>query len=98
MSKQQHTNDLIVPSPSEVSPEIQAELDRLRSENAALLAAAASGKLTLKISVKRAVSLYGLGRFPVTLYGEQWLHLLDFAEEIRGFVTANRAELATKTD
>ena len=113
MSKQQHTNGLIVPSPStplapvprpvptEVSPEIRAELDRLRSENAALLAASTgSNKLTLKISAKGtgAVSLYGLGRFPVTLYAEQWTRLVDHAGEIRTFLAANRSKLSTKAD
>ena len=56
--------------------EIKAELERLRQENAALKKGAASG-IRMKVSEKGAVSIYGMGRFPVTLYKEQWLKLLD---------------------
>ncbi|MGC1843394.1 MAG: hypothetical protein WA730_13515, partial [Pseudolabrys sp.] len=62
--------------------DLKAELERLRQENAALKKGAASG-LRLKVSEKGAVSVYGLGRFPVTLYKEQWLRLLDTADDIR---------------
>jgi hypothetical protein len=55
---------------------VQAELERLRAENAALKARATKG-VTLKVSEKGGVSVYGLGRFPVTLYREQWEKLLD---------------------
>lgn len=53
-------------------------------------------KLTLKVSEKGAVSLYGMGRFPVTLYGTQWERLLNEADAIRAFLTANAGKLATK--
>jgi hypothetical protein len=75
--------------------EMKAELDRLRSENAALKKGASSG-VRMKVSEKGAVSVYGMGRFPVTLYKEQWLKLLDMAPEIRSFIAANEAQLKTK--
>jgi len=49
------------------------------------------------VSEKGGVSVYGLGRFPVTLYKEQWVKLLDIAEEIRGFIRDNDASLKTKS-
>jgi hypothetical protein len=75
--------------------EMKAELDRLRSENAALKKGTSSG-VRMKVSEKGAVSVYGMGRFPVTLYKEQWLKLLDLAPEIRAFIAANEAQLKTK--
>jgi len=75
--------------------EMKAELDRLRSENAALKKGASTG-VRMKVSEKGAVSVYGMGRFPVTLYKEQWLKLLDLAPEIRAFIAANEAQLKTK--
>src|SRR6516165_4726528 len=72
--------------------EIKAELERLRKENAALKKGASSG-IRLKVSEKGAVSVYGLGRFPVTLYKEQWLKLLDMSDDIRAFIAANEAQL-----
>jgi hypothetical protein len=74
---------------------VQAELERLRKENEALKARASRGGV-LKVSEKGGVSLYGLGRFPVTLYKEQWLKLLDMADEIRAFVQEHDAELKAK--
>ena len=50
----------------------------------------------MKVSEKGAVSIYGMGRFPVTLYKEQWLKLLGMSDEIRAFITANDAQLKTK--
>jgi hypothetical protein len=50
----------------------------------------------MKVSEKGAVSIYGMGRFPVTLYKEQWLKLLDMAPEIRNFIAENDAQLKTK--
>ncbi len=73
----------------------KAELERLRQENAALKKGAASG-LRLKVSEKGAVSVYGMGRFPVTLYKEQWLKLLNISDEIRAFIAANDAQLKAK--
>lgn len=75
--------------------EMKAELERLRNENAALKKGAATG-ITMKVSEKGAVSIYGMGRFPVTLYKEQWLKLLDMSAEIRAFIQANDARLKTK--
>jgi hypothetical protein len=75
--------------------DLKAELERLRQENAALKKGASSG-LRLKVSEKGAVSVYGMGRFPVTLYKEQWLRLLDNGDEIRAFIAANDAQLKAK--
>lgn len=76
--------------------DVQAELERLRAENAALKAKGGGRGMSLRVSQKGAVSLYGLGRFPVTLYKEQWLRLLDQADEIRQFIADNDASLKTK--
>jgi hypothetical protein len=75
--------------------DLKAELERLRQENAALKKETSSG-MRLKVSEKGGVSVYGLGRFPVTLYKEQWLRLLDMAGEIRAFIAANDTELKSK--
>jgi hypothetical protein len=75
--------------------DVQAELERLRTENATLKARTAKG-VSLKVSEKGGVSVYGLGRFPVTLYKEQWTKLLDMADEIRAFVREHEAELKAK--
>jgi len=75
--------------------DLKAELERLRQENAALKRGSASG-VRLKVSEKGAVSAYGLGRFPVTLYKEQWLKLLDMSNDIRAFIAANEAQLKAK--
>ena len=75
--------------------EMKAELERLRQENAVLKKGAASG-IRMKVSEKGAISIYGMGRFPVTLYKEQWLTLLDMSDDIRAFITANEAQLKTK--
>ena len=74
----------------------QAELERLRAENERLKRTASRG-VSLKVSEKGGVSVYGLGRFPVTLYQEQWTKLLDMAEEIRAFIRDNAASLKTKS-
>jgi hypothetical protein len=75
--------------------DLKGELERLRRENAALKRGASSG-IRLKVSEKGAVSVYGMGRFPVTLYKEQWIKLLDMADEIRAFIVANEAQLKAK--
>jgi hypothetical protein len=72
-----------------------AELARLRAENEALRARAQKGA-HLRVSEKGGVSVYGLGRFPVTLYKEQWLRLLEMADEIRAFIRENEGRLKTK--
>jgi hypothetical protein len=77
--------------------ELKAELERLRQENAALKRGASSG-IRMKVGEKGGVSIYGLGRFPVTLYKEQWLKLLDMADDIRAFIAANEAHLKSKHD
>jgi hypothetical protein len=75
--------------------ELKAELERLRSENEALKKGGSSG-LRMKVSEKGAVSVYGMGRFPVTLYKEQWLKLLNMSDEIRKFIADNEVKLKTK--
>ncbi len=74
---------------------LKAELEKLKAENAALKKGTGKG-LSLKISEKGGLSVYGLGRFPVTLYKEQWNKLLDVAEDIRQFIKSNDAQLKTK--
>jgi hypothetical protein len=73
----------------------EQELERLRAENAALKNRTTRG-VSLKVSEKGGVSVYGLGRFPVTLYKEQWAKLLDMADDIRGFIRENESKLKTK--
>jgi hypothetical protein len=75
--------------------EMKAELERLKAENEALKTRS-SRAVSLKVSEKGGVSVYGLGRFPVTLYKEQWLKLLDMTQEIRAFIEANAGALKTK--
>lgn len=75
--------------------ELRAELEKLKAENANLKKSP-SKELTFKVSQKGAVSVYGMGRFPVTLYKEQWLKLLDKADEIREFIDNNDSSLKTK--
>lgn len=74
---------------------MREELERLRRENEALKKGAARG-VSLKVSEKGGVSVYGLGRFPITLYKEQWLKLLDLSDDIRAFIAANESRLKTK--
>jgi hypothetical protein len=78
---------------AEETPE--QELARLRAENAALKNRSTRG-VSLKVSEKGGVSVYGLGRFPVTLYKEQWAKLLDMADDIRAFIREHDARLKTK--
>ena len=75
--------------------EVQAELERLRAENERMRRTASRG-ITLKVSEKGGLSVYGLGRFPVTLYKEQWVKLLDMADELRAFIRDNEAGLKSK--
>ena len=74
---------------------LHAEVERLKAENAALKARATRG-VSIKVSEKGGVSVYGLGRFPVTLYKEQWAKLLDVADDIRAFIKEHDAQLKTK--
>jgi hypothetical protein len=74
---------------------IEEKVARLEAENQALKGRRA-GNLSLKVSEKGGVSVYGLGRFPVTLYKEQWLKLLAFADEIKSFIKGNDHQLKAK--
>jgi hypothetical protein len=75
--------------------DMKAELERLRRENENLKKGASQG-VRMKVSEKGALSVYGMGRFPVTLYKEQWLKLLNMSDDIRAFITENDARLKTK--
>jgi len=68
--------------------DLKAEIERLKAENAALKAPT-RGTISLKVSEKGAVSVYGMGRFPVTLYKEQWEKLLATSDQIKAFIEAN---------
>jgi hypothetical protein len=76
--------------------QLRAELERLRRENESLKARAKGTSPSLKVSEKGGVSVYGLGRFPVTLYKEQWMKLLAMADDIRRFIDENEARLKTR--
>lgn len=73
----------------------ESEIERLRAENEALKKPS-RGQMSLKVSEKGALSVYGLGRFPVTLYREQWEKLLGMADSIRQFIKDNDATLKKK--
>ena len=75
--------------------DLKVELERLRAENERLKNRSSRG-VSLKVSEKGGVSVYGLGRFPVTLYKEQWVRLLDMAEDIRVFIRENDSRLKAK--
>jgi hypothetical protein len=77
--------------------DLKAELERLKSENEQLKNQRGRS-VGLKVSEKGGVSVYGLGRFPVTLYKEQWTKLLSMADEIRAFIKDNDAKLKTKPE
>lgn len=79
-----------------MSDDLKAEIERLKAENAALKKPASRGTLSMKVSEKGALSIYGMGRFPVTLYKEQWLKLLGIADEIKKFIADNDSVLKTK--
>ena len=75
--------------------DLKAELERLKAENERLKGERNRG-VSLKVSEKGGVSVYGLGRFPVTLYKEQWTRLLDMAQQIRAFIKENEGRLKSK--
>jgi hypothetical protein len=75
--------------------QMKAELERLKAENENLKARGSRG-ISLKVSEKGGVSVYGLGRFPVTLYKEQWVKLLDMSDDIRNFIKDNDSKLKAK--
>ena len=74
---------------------LKAEIERLKQENERLKKRVSRG-VSVRVSEKGAVSVYGLGRFPVTLYKEQWLRLLDMKDEILAFIKENAASLKSK--
>jgi len=74
--------------------------EELMAENAALkqqVGPKRSGKLEFKVGEKGGISVYGLGRFPVTLYYEQWIRLLDAAEDLKGFMESNKSRLKLRS-
>lgn len=76
---------------------MSAELEKLKNENAALKAAAAKkNTISFKVSEKGALSVYGLGRFPVTLYKEQWERLIASLDQMKAFITLNSDKLTVK--
>jgi hypothetical protein len=75
--------------------EMKAELERLKAENETLKARG-NRAISMKVSEKGGLSIYGMGRFPITLYKEQWTKLLDMADEIRDFMKENDAKLKAK--
>jgi hypothetical protein len=75
--------------------DLKAEIERLRAENEKLKKPS-RGQTSLKVSEKGALSVYGLGRFPVTLYREQWEKLLGMSDEIHNFIQENDAALKKK--
>lgn len=80
-----------------MAEDMKAELERLRAENEALKnKKSTSGTLSMKVSEKGALSVYGMGRFPVTLYKEQWLKLLSISDELKKFISENDSRLKTK--
>jgi hypothetical protein len=76
--------------------DLRAELERLRAENERLKGQ--RGRISLKVSEKGGVSVYGLGRFPVTLYKEQWVKLLAMSDDIKTFITEHDRELKAKPE
>jgi hypothetical protein len=80
-----------------MSEDLKAELERLKAENEALKnKKPGRGTLSMKVSEKGALSVYGMGRFPVTLYKEQWVKLLGIADDIKKFISENDDKLKTK--
>jgi hypothetical protein len=77
--------------------DLKAELEKLRAENERLKSQRGRS-VSLKVSEKGGVSVYGLGRFPVTLYKEQWAKLLAMTDEIKAFLKEHDAELKAKPD
>ena len=75
--------------------DLKAELERLKAENEALKARG-SRAISMKVSEKGGLSVYGLGRFPITLYQEQWLKLLEMTEDIRAFIKQHEGQLKKK--
>ena len=81
---------------AELKAALGERVRKLESENESLKQAPKRGSLSMKVSAKGALSIYGLGRFPVTLYKEQWERLLDADSQIRQFLTDNESLLKSK--
>ncbi len=79
-----------------MSDQLKEEIERLKAENEALKSKKSGGTLTMKVSEKGALSVYGMGRFPVTLYKEQWNKLLSIADELKSFIKEHDSKLKTK--
>jgi hypothetical protein len=99
------TEDSIMTTAEEINRELERlraenealkEIIHLRNENQSLHKEAAQGS-SLKVSDKGAVSVYGLGRFPVTLYKEQWYRLLAISDQIKDFIRENEDKLKTRS-
>ena len=75
--------------------DLRAEVDRLRAENEALKSKQ-TRELRLQVSQKKGVSLYGIRRFPVTFYADEWEKILDMDSEIRAFIRENEGQLKRK--
>jgi hypothetical protein len=75
--------------------ELRSEIERLKAENESLKKPS-RGQTSLKVSEKGALSVYGMGRFPVTLYREQWEKLLGMSDQIRQFIQENDSALKKK--
>ena len=80
-----------------MSEDVKAEMERLKAENESLKdKKTTEGSPSMKVSEKGALSIYGMGRFPVTLYKEQWLKLLGIADQIKKYIEENNSRLKTK--
>jgi hypothetical protein len=75
--------------------DLKAELERLKAENESLKSRR-NAATSMKVSEKGALSIYGLGRFPVTLYQEQWTKLLAMSDQIKAFIAENKDKLKVK--
>jgi hypothetical protein len=78
--------------PEPTYEELKARIEELEKQ-----AGRKRGTLEFRVSEKGAASVYGLGRFPVTLYYEQWTRLLDVAPQLRQFLEENKSRLKLKT-
>lgn len=76
--------------------DLKTEIEKLRAENEALKAERKGSPTSIKVSEKGAISVYGLGRFPVTLYQEQWQKLLGMSDQIKTFIAENKDRLKAK--
>ena len=80
---------------TEQDEDLHAELERLRAENEALKSQP-SREMRLKVSEKGAVSLYGIRRFPITFYADEWERIFEMVEDVREFIRKNEGALKRK--